>query len=143
MATQPTKTIPRPMPRANAYMDTKPFWAAAKEGKLVLQYCRTSKRFQFFPRPVSLYTGRRDLEWREVSGRGTLYSWTVTYAPWPGHENRVPYVCALIDLEEGVRMLANLYNCAAEDLRAGLPVRLIWEKLSEDYNYPAFEPAVP
>ncbi len=140
MAPEPAKKPARPLPRANAYVDTRPFWEAANQGKLMLQYCPIAKRHQHFPRPVSLYTGRRDLEWREASGRGTLYSWTTTFSPWPGHEERVPYICALVDLEEGVRMLANLYNCRAEALRVGAPVRLIWERLSQDYNYPAFEP---
>jgi uncharacterized OB-fold protein len=50
-------------------------------------------------------------------------------------------MCALVELEEGVRMLANLYNTDGVELSVGLPVRLIWETLSEDFEYPAFEPA--
>ena len=133
--------IPRPLPRVNIYMNTKPFWDAAKEGKLVIQYCKDTGKPQFFPRPVSLATGKRNLEWREVSGRGKVYSWTTTYSPWPGHEDRVPYICALVELDEGVRMLVNLLNCRSEDVAIGMPVKLCWEKLSEDINYPAFEPA--
>ena len=63
------KKIPRPIPRPNTYMDTQPFWAAAKSGKLMIQYCKDSGKPQFFPRPVSMVTGKRNLEWREVSGR--------------------------------------------------------------------------
>ena len=123
-------------------MKTQPFWDAAQNGRLVIQYCPATARFQHFPRPVSLYTGRRELEWREVSGRGTLYSWTRTHSPWPGHETRVPYVCALVDLDEGVRLLANLYNCPDAALRIGMPVRLVWEDLDGKFKYPAFEPAM-
>jgi len=139
--TEAQKKIPRPLPRVNVYMNTKPFWEAAREGALVIQYCRETGRPQFFPRPVSLATGKRNLEWREVSGNGKVYSWTTTYSAWPGHEDRVPYICALVELDEGVRMLVNLLNCKSNDVKIGMKVKLCWEKLTDDVNYPAFEPA--
>lgn len=135
------KKIPRPQPRVGAYMDTQPYWDAAKNGKLVIQYCRDTGKPQFFPRPVSMANGRRNLEWREVSGRGTVYSFTNTFSAWPGHEERVPYLCALVELEEGVRMLVNLLNVNAQDVRIGMPVKLCFEALSPDIRLPAFEPA--
>lgn len=133
--------IPRPLPRVNVYMNTKPFWEAAKERKLVIQFCRETGIPQFFPRSVSLATGKRNLEWREVSGSGKVYSWTTTYSAWPGHDDRVPYICALVELDEGVRMLVNLLNCTCNDVKIGMNVRICWEKLTDDLNYPAFEPA--
>ncbi len=135
------KKIPRPIPRPNTYMNTQPFWDAAKNGKLVIQYCKDTGKPQFFPRPVSMANGKRNLEWREVSGRGKVYSFTNTFSAWPGHEDRVPYLVALVELEEGVRILANLFNVKAEDVKIDMPVKLYWEKLSEDINYPAFQPA--
>ncbi|MBR0898915.1 OB-fold domain-containing protein [Bradyrhizobium tropiciagri] len=134
------KKTPRPLPRPDIYMNTSPFWEAAKQRRLMLQYCKDSNRYQWFPRPVSIYSGKRNLEWREASGKGILYTWTNTLVPWPDHEDRVPYVCALVDLQEGVRMLVNLINCDASKFREGLPVRLAWEKLSDDFNVPVFEP---
>jgi len=135
------KKLPRPLPRVDIYAKTKPFWNAANHGKLMLQYCADTGRFQWFPRSASVYNGKRNIEWREVSGRGTVYSWTLAVAPWPGHEDRVPYVCALVELDEGVRIVANLFNVIGEDVKIGLPVKLMWERLSDAYNYPAFEPA--
>ena len=140
MSAEPKK-IPRPLPRPNVYMPTQPFWDKAKEGKLVIQFCRDTGRPQHFPRPVSVFTGRRNLEWREVSGRGTVYSFTNTFSAWPGHEDRVPYLCALVELEEGVRMVCNLLNVKAADVKIGMKVKLCWEKLPDGTNYPAFEPA--
>jgi uncharacterized OB-fold protein len=134
------KKTARPLPRPNIYMKTRPFWDATRKHKLLLQYCKDTGQYQWFPRPVSIYSGKRNLEWREASGRGTLYSWTNTLVPLPGHEDRTPYVCAIIDLAEGVRMLANLVNCEVSTLRDGLPVKLTWDKLSEDFNVPVFEP---
>jgi uncharacterized OB-fold protein len=135
------KKTPRPLPRPDIYMKTRPFWEAAKQHKLMLQFCKDTNQYQWFPRPVSIYSGKRNLEWREASGRGTLYTWTNTLVPWPGHEDRVPYICALVDLEEGVRVRVNLINCEASALSEGLPVKLSWEKLSDDFNGPVFEPA--
>ena len=124
------------------YGFSRPFWEASRQKKLVIQYCRRTGKFQHYPRPTSIFTGRRsDIEWREVSGRGTVYSYTNTFSAWPGHEGRVPYMVALVELEEGVRMLCNLFNVKAEDVKIGMPVKLYWEKLSEDINYPAFQPA--
>lgn len=141
MNTPAVKKIPRPIPTPNAYMNTAPFWEAARQRKLLIQQCPRTGRFQFFPRPGSVFTGRRDAVWTEVSGNGTLYSWTVTQSPWPGHEDRVPYVCALVELPEGVRVLCNIFNARTEDLRIGMPVKLYWEELEDGTLYPAFQPA--
>jgi uncharacterized OB-fold protein len=131
----------RPLPRPDHYTQTAPFWAAAKDHRLLIQYCVDTGQPQWFPRSASLVTGRRNLEWRPVSGRGTVYSWTVARRGWPGHENRVPYVCALVELDEGVRMLANLLNVEPDGVRIGMPVAVCWERLSDEFEYPAFEPA--
>lgn len=141
MSKPEAKKLARPLPKPGTYMDTQPYWDAARNGKLVIQYCRDTGKPQFFPRPVSLATGRRNLEWREVSGRGTVYSYTSTFNAWPGHEDRVPYLCALVDLEEGVRMMVNLLNVNAADVKIGMPVKVCFEKLSEDLSLPQFEPA--
>ncbi|WP_413797109.1 Zn-ribbon domain-containing OB-fold protein [Streptomyces iranensis] len=125
----------------NQYIDTSEFWAAAREGRLVVQYDRATGTPQWFPRALSLSSGRRDLEWRPVSGAGALYSWTVTHSPWPGHEDRVPYVCALVDLDEGVRMLCNLLTDDPEGLTIGERVRLVWQDVADGVRYPAFEVA--
>jgi uncharacterized OB-fold protein len=127
-------------PKPNNYTDTTEFWSGAQDGKLLVQFDRHTGQPQWFPRSVSLSTGRRDLEWREVSGNGTVYSWTVTRTAWPGHEHRVPYVCALIDLDEGVRILANLTNVDHDAITIGQPVRVVWQQLSGGTRYPAFEP---
>lgn len=130
----------RPLPRPDIYAKTSPFWEAANQGKLLLQYCKDSQQYQWFPRSGSVFNGKRNIEWRESPGRGSVYAWTLSVAPWPGHEDRVPYLCAYVELEEGVRVLANLVNVKPQDVKVGMPVKLTWERLSDKYNYPAFEP---
>jgi uncharacterized OB-fold protein len=130
----------RPLPKIGSYIDTKEFWDGAKREKLMLQFCTETKRFQHFPRPVSLFTGRKTVEWREASGYGTVYSWTVTRAPWPGHEQRVPYICAYVELDEGVRFLCNLVDCDENEIEIGMPVEVRWDRLTEEIVFPDFAP---
>ena len=130
----------RPLPKLGSYLDTKEFWEGAKRQKLMLQFCTETRKFQHYPRPVSVYTGRHTVEWREASGLGRVYSWTVTRSPWPGHESRVPYICAYVDLEEGVRFLCNLVDCREDEVEIGMPVEVRWDRLSEDVVYPDFAP---
>ncbi len=133
----------RPVPVPCHYVDTAPFWEGVAKGEYRLQRCRDTGRFQYPPRPVSLYTGRRNLEWVTASGRGRLYAWTLTRSAWPGHEARVPYLCALVDLDEGVRVLGNLVDVPVESLQAGMAMTLVYESLVPGQQYPAFTPAVP
>lgn len=127
----------RPEPKASSF--TRPFWDGAREKKLMLQYDPDSRSYQFWPRPTSVKTGRANLEWRPASGRGQLYSFTNVHVPAPGFEERVPYVVGLIELEEGVRIVANLVGVGPDDVRIGMPMRVTWEAIGET-NYYAFEP---
>jgi uncharacterized OB-fold protein len=131
---------PRPLPKLGSYLDTKEFWEGAKRHKLMLQFCTETRKFQHYPRPVSLYTGRHTIEWRESSGFGRVYSWTVTRSPWPGHEGRVPYICAYVDLDEGVRFLCNLVDCRDDEVEIGMQVEVRWDRLSDDISFPDFAP---
>ncbi len=120
---------------------SKPYWEATREKKLVIQYCRATGKYQHYPRPVSIYTGRqRDIEWREVSGHGEIFSFSVTYrgtASFRGHE---PYVVAIVTLDVGVNVIANLIHCNREDLHIGLAVRACWLPLEDGTNLLMFEP---
>ncbi len=119
---------------------SQPFWDGAAQGKFLLQYCPESGQYQFYPRPLSVQTGKRNLEWREVSGRGTVYSHTVTYRSPIAAKGIQPYIVVLVDLAEGVRVMSNLVGCAPDAVKIGMAVKLAWVKAGED-NFPAFEPA--
>lgn len=130
----------RRAPRIGTYVDSRAFWDGAREGKLVLQYCRDTGRFQHYPRPVSLYTGSRNLEWREVSGKGVVYACTVARVPSPGFgPETIPYAVATVELDEGVRIIARVVHCAPDEVAIGMRVRVTFEDLGEQ-RYPVFEP---
>ena len=128
----------RPAPKPSVYVDTAPFWEAAKQGKLVLQFCKDTNQFQHYPRPVSIFTGSRNLEWREVSGRGLVYACTVIRVPGPGLDGRLPLSVVTVELDEGVRMLGNIVNVEADKVAIGQRVEVTWDRLSDDFQYPAF-----
>jgi len=127
----------RPAPAP--YNFTQPFWDGARERKLLLQYDPDAGKCQFYPRPISVFSGRRNLEWREASGRGTVYTYTVSHkAPAP-FKNVSPFVIVTVELPEGVRIMTNLINCPPDRVKIGMPVRLAWVKAG-DMNFPVFEP---
>ena len=121
------------------YVDTAPFWDGVRDQRLVLPYCPVSGRFQHPPRPVSLYTGRRELEWREISGTGFIYACSTLRLPGPGLDGRLPLDYAIIELDEGVRIIGRLLGCAPGETRIGARVRLTWDRLDGERKYPAFE----
>jgi uncharacterized OB-fold protein len=133
------ETSARPVPKANVYVDTAPFWEAASRKELVLQYCEDTGRFQHYPRPVSIYTGSRNLSWRRVSGKGKVYAHTMIRISGPGLDGRLPLPVATVELEEGVRIIANIIGGDLEKLEIGAPVELAWDALADGKFYPAFK----
>lgn len=117
-----------------------PYWDGTRSKRLMLQYCPRSGSHQFFPRPVSITTGRADLEWREVDGRGHVYSYTITQVglgPFKGHE---PYAVIIARLDAGVDIVSNIVNCRREDLRIDLRIRPYWMPLDDGRHLLLFEP---
>lgn len=133
-----TLGVDRPVPRH--YTFSEPFWEGTREKKLLLQYCRKSGQYQFYPRPVSVFTGTRDMEWREVSGRGEVFSWTVAHIARPPFAEHTPYLVVTVTLDEGVNIIANLINCPIEQVAIGLRVKSVWAPLPDGTNLLLFEP---
>jgi uncharacterized OB-fold protein len=134
-----TLSVKREAPKPRSF--SLPFWEATRDKKLLLQYCRRSGRYQFFPRATSIADGHRDLEWREVSGRGAIFSHTVARRarePFQGHE---PFAIAVVTLEEDVNLMGNLVHCALDEIRIGLKVVPFWAPLPNGMHLLMFEPA--
>ena len=138
MAEAAKKRKPRPIPTPTNF--TKPFWEGARQGKLLLQRCRACGSFQYYPRPVCMRCISRELEWKEASGRGVVYSFTITRLPPEGFEGREPYVIASVELPERTRVMAHILNCPADEVRIGMPVRATFEKLTDEISLLQFEP---
>jgi len=94
--------------------ETAPFWDAAKDDRLLIQRCRSCARHYFYPRPFCPHCGSADVEWDEVSGRGRLVSYVIDYRPVPPTEAGTPLIIALVELDEGVRLLTNIVDAAPD-----------------------------
>jgi hypothetical protein len=112
---------------------TKPFWDAAREGRLLLGYCRDTGRHFFPPRPVSPFTLTANTETRAASGSGTLYSFTVMRVAQP-------YVPAFVELAEGPRIFTNIVDAEPDDIRIGMALRLEWKASEGGAPVPMFAP---
>ena len=118
---------------------TRPFWLAAKEGKLVIQHCTSCKTNQFFPRPFCLQCMSSEIEWIQSNGTGTIYTFTINRRGSNPYMNaRVPYAVAMIELDEGVRLMANIVDSALEQIEIGCRVCVTFEALTEHISLPQF-----
>jgi uncharacterized OB-fold protein len=127
------KPVPEPTP------ESKPYWDALNEGRLVLQSCGACGKVRHYPRPLCDACYSFDVRWIDAKGTGTIHSWTVTHHAFnPGFKAELPYVLVTVDLPEGVRMQAPLRNADAGKLKRGLPVRLAIELARERLALPAF-----
>ncbi len=136
--TQTTYDKPLPVPDS----ESTPFWDGMREGKLMLQRCGSTGEF-LFP-PVTFCPGSLERpEWAQASGRGTVFSWIVVRHPVPRdlYADEVPYVVAIVELEEGCRMTGNLVGVAPEDVKAGMAVELGFNRVTAEITLPAFRPA--
>jgi uncharacterized OB-fold protein len=121
---------------------TRPFWDAAREGRFLVKRCRACERAHYYPRPFCPHCWSDDVEWEEASGRASLYTWSVVHQndlpPWP---ERVPYVAAVVDLEEGPRAMTNVVDCEFESLRVDLPLQVAFRDAADEVTLPVFRPA--
>lgn len=118
-----------------------PFWDATRDRRFVLQWCTACDAPIWYPREVCPRCMGSRLEWRPATGRGVVYAVTVEHKPQnPGLAALAPYTIALIDLEEGVRMMSTVVGVPPETVRIGADVDVAWEPLADGRNLPVFVP---
>jgi uncharacterized OB-fold protein len=130
----------KPIPTITPEM--RPFFEAAKRRQLVVQRCLDCGVHRFPAREIcsACLSSRR--EWVPVSGRGEVFSFNVMHQVYhPGFAAEVPYAVVLVKLEEGPKMTSNLLGVAPRDIRVGMPVRVVFEDVSDEVALPKFEPA--
>ena len=129
----------KPLPQVTSEM--KPFWDAARRHELVVQRCRGCGTYRFPARDICSRCLSRDAAWTPVSGRGTVFSWAVMHQVYhPGFAADVPYAVVVIELDEGARLVSNLVDCPPADIRAGLPVEVVFDDVTPDVTLPKFRP---
>jgi uncharacterized OB-fold protein len=133
--------LPADLSRLNPDMDTKEFWDWCNNGELRIQRCRGCGKFRHPPLPGCRHCGCRDYEYVKSSGKGTIYTYSLVYHPViPVVNQSVPYNVISVELEDcgGVRIVSNLLDAEFEEIKIGLPVELVWERISAEGNLPRF-----
>jgi uncharacterized OB-fold protein len=122
--------------------ETQPFWDGLKEGKFLLRHCDACGRDHYYPRPFCPDCWSDRVSWKEASGRAKIYTYSVVHVnDLPPFNERVPYVAAIVELEEGPRVMTNIEDLPFDELRAGLPVVVDYKPISDDVTIPVFRPA--
>lgn len=120
--------------------DTRFFWEKCKENKLMIQKCTACSQYIFYPRNICPHCMSDEIEWVESSGKGTLYSYTIAHrAGGPGYQEDVPYIVALIELDEGVRLMSTVVNCERSELACDLRVEVVFERVTDEITLPKFQ----
>ncbi len=120
--------------------DSAVFWDAAAESRLVAQRCADCGRLRHPPRPMCPACSSLEVEIAELSGQGTLYSYAILHHPQhPAFE--YPVIAALVDLEEGVRLLSSLTDVSKDDVRIGMPVYAHFVPTADGPLIPVFRPS--
>lgn len=137
-------TIPQtpPMPEPDAV--TQFFWDGLAARELRIQRCQTCGKFIHYPKPICRFCRSTELSGEAVSGRATLYSWTIAVQAFhPFWVDRVPYTIGTVELAEqrGLMFATQIVECDEADLRAGLPLEVVFEELATDLVVPFFRPA--
>ena len=138
MSAEYSKPVPVPQPESDHY------WEQAAQGKLVLQRCKDCDSVQFYPRVLCVACQSRDLEWIESAGRGTLFTFSVVHQPpHPGFREDVPYIAAIVELAEGVKMPSQVIGIEPdpEQLHIGMPLEVAFEQVTDSITLPKFRPA--
>ena len=127
----------RPQPTTTE--ESLPFWDATREQRLRLQWCEDCDVVVHFPRSFCPRDGGHRLGWRYSNERGVVYSFTVDHRPAPqfGPE---PWTVALVDLDEGARLMTNIVGCPIDQIAVGLAVEVVWEPLPDGRHLPLFRP---
>src|SRR5437773_9732727 len=130
----------KPIPRIDE--ESKGFWEACQRHELYVQKCRACGALRYYPRALCPSCLSDATDWVLSSGRGTVYTYTVTYQNQAaGFRDELPYVLAYVELDEGPRILTNVVNTPADTVTIGMPVEVVFEDVDEGLAIPKFQRA--
>jgi uncharacterized OB-fold protein len=122
--------------------ETQPFWDACKEGRFLLKRCNACGEHHFYPRPFCPKCWSADVEWEAAAGTGTVYTYSVVRQnDLPPFPERVPYVAAIVELDEGPRVMTNVEGDDVDAVEIGMRVQVAFKEISDDVTIPVFRRA--
>lgn len=133
----------KPLPRQEDPALTQPFWDATKRHELIIPRCKKCDLYFWYPRQACPKCLEADWEWAPASGKGRLHTYTVVRQPQnPTFVDDVPYAYAVVQLEEGVRLISNIVGCKIpDDLRVDMPLMVSFEDVAPEWTLVKFKPA--
>ncbi len=133
------KPLPAPDP------ESAPFWEACRAHRLTIAHCLDCGQVRFPPTSFCSHCQSPRHDWIEASGKATVFSWIVVRHPVPKdvYAGDVPYIVALVTLEEGVRMPTNIVDCVPEAVTAGMALTVAFRDVTPEISLPVFRPAGP
>ena len=129
-----------PLLRPRIDYDNQGFWEGIKQHRLVFQKCKTCGLIIHRPRHMCPRCNAMDMEWAPSTGKGHIYSWVnfvYVNAAYPGI--KVPYIVAVTEMLEGVRLVANMHDITREEIFVGMPVEVVFEDIADDLTLPRFK----
>ncbi len=137
--TRESKRYTKPLPHIDE--ETRPWWEAAQRHELYIQKCRDCGDLRFHPRALCTSCMSSDTEWLRCSGRGKIYTFTVTNQNGSaGFRDSLPYVLAWVELDEGVKLLTNIIDCPPDQVRIDMPVEAVFDDVTPDVTLVKFRP---
>jgi uncharacterized OB-fold protein len=119
-----------------------PFWESVREHRTRIQKCSDCGKMRFIPLEICPNCHSTECDWTEISGRGTLYSYTIIHrAPTPAYQADAPYVIGHVTLEEGPRMIANLVGIQPDDVKIGMSLEITYLDVGDGQSLFAFQPS--
>jgi hypothetical protein len=132
-------TTRKPLPRLDE--ESRGWWEALARHELYFQRCRACGTRRLPPRALCPHCLSEQTEWVQASGRGTVYSFTVTHQNQaPGFREEVPYVLAVVRLDEGPQLMTNVVGCPPDAVRIGMPVEVVFDDVTAEVTLPRFRP---
>ena len=118
--------------------DSRPYWEGLAQGELRIQHCNVCSEAVFYPRSICPHCHANSLSWIVASGKGTIYSYTITHQGFGPFATDVPFVVAIVELEEGVRMMSRIVDTPRERIAVGAAVKVTFESVGDDFTLPYF-----
>jgi len=131
--------MPNPRPIPTVTPELKPFFEAAQRHELAVQRCKQCGTYRFPPRAICSQCLSHEAEWARVCGEGEIFSFNVMHQVYdPAFASQVPYAVVVVKLKEGAKMISNVVGVAPHQVRIGMPVRVVFEQLSDEVTLPMF-----
>ncbi|MFN8628479.1 MAG: OB-fold domain-containing protein [Candidatus Binatia bacterium] len=135
-----TEPYTKPLPVLDGL--TREFYGWCQQHELRFQRCSDCGVWRHVPRELCAACGSWKWEWAKASGRGTVFTWTVVArALHPAFQSETPYAPVVVEMDEGVRLLASVVDCPPDQLRIGMPVEAIFEAVTPEVTLPKFKRA--